>query len=168
MKRANGALMSSRRAFLSGLAAFAATPAMAAAPLVSLRPMMRPAALLDDHVPSASDLVSRSGLGGRVGFVVADAATGDILEGMNPLFPLPPASVTKAVTCSYALERLGPDYRFETLILADGTITDGRLEGDLWLVGSGDPSFDIDTLAAMANALRGQGIRVCIRAIEDC
>ncbi|MBF9048043.1 D-alanyl-D-alanine carboxypeptidase/D-alanyl-D-alanine-endopeptidase [Rhodobacterales bacterium LSUCC0031] len=152
--------MSSRRAFLSGLAAFAATPAMAAAPLVSLRPMMRPAALLDDRVPSASDLVSRSGLGGRVGFVVADAATGDILEGMNPLFPLPPASVTKAVTCSYALERLGPDYRFETLILADGTITDGRLEGDLWLVGSGDPSFDTDTLAAMANALRGQGIRV--------
>jgi D-alanyl-D-alanine carboxypeptidase/D-alanyl-D-alanine-endopeptidase (penicillin-binding protein 4) len=151
--------MSSRRSFLSGLAAFAATPAMAAAPAVSLRPVTRPAALLAEIIPSASDLVQQAAIGGRVGFVVADAATGTVLEGMNPLFPLPPASVAKAVTCSYALERLGPDYRFETRIVADGTISDGRLEGDLWLVGSGDPTFDTDTLAGMADALRAQGLR---------
>ncbi|MDA0924125.1 MAG: D-alanyl-D-alanine carboxypeptidase/D-alanyl-D-alanine-endopeptidase [Proteobacteria bacterium] len=151
--------MSSRRLFLSGLAAFAATPAMAAAPAVSLRPVTRPAALLADIIPSASDLVHQAAIGGRVGFVVADATTGTVLEGMNPLFPLPPASVAKAVTCSYALERLGPDYRFETRIVADGTISDGRLEGDLWLVGSGDPAFDTDTLAGMADSLRAQGLR---------
>jgi serine-type D-Ala-D-Ala carboxypeptidase/endopeptidase (penicillin-binding protein 4) len=151
--------MSSRRSFLSGLAAFAATPAMAAAPAVSLRPVTRPAALLAEIIPSASDLVQQAAIGGRVAFVVADATTGTVLEGMNPLFPLPPASVAKAVTCSYALERLGPDYRFETRIVADGTISDGRLEGDLWLVGSGDPTFDTDTLAGMADALRAQGLR---------
>jgi D-alanyl-D-alanine carboxypeptidase/D-alanyl-D-alanine-endopeptidase (penicillin-binding protein 4) len=151
--------MSSRRSFLSGLAAFAATPAMAAAPAVSLRPVTRPAALLAEIFPSASDLVQQAAIGGRVAFVVADATTGTVLEGMNPLFPLPPASVAKAVTCSYALERLGPDYRFETRIVADGTISDGRLEGDLWLVGSGDPTFDTDTLAGMADALRAQGLR---------
>ena len=132
---------------------------MAAAPAVSLRPVTRPAALLAEIIPSASDLVQQAAIGGRVGFVVADAATGTVLEGMNPLFPLPPASVAKAVTCSYALERLGPDYRFETRIVADGTISDGRLEGDLWLVGSGDPTFDTDTLAGMADALRAQGLR---------
>lgn len=133
---------------------------MAAAPAVSLRPVTRPAALLADIIPSASDLVQQAAIGGRVGFVVADATTGTVLEGMNPLFPLPPASVAKAVTCSYALERLGPDYRFETRIVADGTISDGRLEGDLWLVGSGDPAFDTDTLAGMADALRAQGLRM--------
>lgn len=132
---------------------------MAAAPAVSLRPVTRPAALLAEIIPSASDLVQQAAIGGRVGFVVADATTGTVLEGMNPLFPLPPASVAKAVTCSYALERLGPDYRFETRIVADGTISDGRLEGDLWLVGSGDPTFDTDTLAGMADALRAQGLR---------
>ena len=132
---------------------------MAAAPAVSLRPVTRPAGLLADIIPSASDLVHQAAIGGRVGFVVADAATGTVLEGMNPLFPLPPASVAKAVTCSYALERLGPDYRFETRIVADGTISDGRLEGDLWLVGSGDPAFDTDTLAGMADAMRAQGLR---------
>lgn len=132
---------------------------MAAAPAVSLRPVTRPAALLAEIIPSASDLVQQAAIGGRVAFVVADATTGTVLEGMNPLFPLPPASVAKAVTCSYALERLGPDYRFETRIVADGTISDGRLEGDLWLVGSGDPTFDTDTLAGMADALRAQGLR---------
>ncbi len=132
---------------------------MAAAPAVSLRPVTRPAALLAEIFPSASDLVQQAAIGGRVAFVVADATTGTVLEGMNPLFPLPPASVAKAVTCSYALERLGPDYRFETRIVADGTISDGRLEGDLWLVGSGDPTFDTDTLAGMADALRAQGLR---------
>ena len=151
--------MSSRRAFLSGLAAFAATPGMAAAPAASLRPMMRPATISAEPVPAARQLIAEAAIGGRVGFVVADAATGTVLEGMNPLFPLPPASVTKAVTCSYALERLGPDYRFETRIIADGTISDGQLNGDLWLVGSGDPTFDTDSLAGMATALRAQGLR---------
>ncbi|WP_439136633.1 D-alanyl-D-alanine carboxypeptidase/D-alanyl-D-alanine endopeptidase [Roseicyclus sp.] len=150
--------MASRRAFLSGLAAFAATPAIATAPAASLRPIMRPAGLLAGTIPSVQDLVAEAAIGGRVGCVVADATTGEILEGMNPLLPLPPASVTKAVTCGYALERLGPGYRFETRIVADGTISNGRLEGDLWLVGSGDPTLDTDTLASMAAALRAQGL----------
>lgn len=157
--RANGVVMSSRRVFLSGLAAFAAAPGMAAAPAVSLRPTMRPASLLADIIPSANHLVAEAAIGGRVGFVVADAASGEILEGLNPLLPLPPASVTKAVTCGYALERLGPDHHFETRLVADGTISNGRLDGDLWLVGSGDPTLDTDTLAAMAAALRQQGLR---------
>ena len=131
---------------------------MAAAPAVSLRPMLRPADLLTGIIPSAADLVAEAGIGGRVGFVVADAASGAILEGMNPLFPLPPASVAKAVTCAYGLERLGPGYRFDTRIMADGPIIEGRLNGDLWLIGSGDPTIDTDKLAAMAADLRQQGL----------
>ncbi len=98
-------------------------------------------------------------MGGRVGFAVADAATGQILEVFHPLLPLPPASVAKAVTCAYGLDRLGPGYRFRTRIMADGPMADGRLDGDLWLVGSGDPVFDTDTLAAMAAELAGLGLR---------
>ena len=98
-------------------------------------------------------------MGGRVGFAVADAATGQNLEVFHPLLALPPASVAKAVTCAYGLDRLGPGYRFRTRIMADGTMADGRLDGDLWLVGSGDPVFDTDTLAAMAAELVGLGLR---------
>jgi D-alanyl-D-alanine carboxypeptidase/D-alanyl-D-alanine-endopeptidase (penicillin-binding protein 4) len=57
---------------------------------------------------------------GRVGCAVADAATGEMLEVFNALYPLPPASVAKAVTTAYGLDRLGPDYRFRTTLLADG------------------------------------------------
>jgi D-alanyl-D-alanine carboxypeptidase/D-alanyl-D-alanine-endopeptidase (penicillin-binding protein 4) len=110
-------------------------------------------------IPSGADLVDQAALGGRVGFAVADAVTGRMLEVFHPLHPLPPASVAKAVTCAYGLDRLGPGYRFRTRLVADGTMADGRLDGDLWLVGSGDPLFDTDALAAMAGELRRLGLR---------
>ena len=55
-----------------------------------------------------------------VGFVVADAATGTVVEAILPEAPLPPASVTKAFTALYALEHLGAQFQFETCIFADG------------------------------------------------
>lgn len=150
--------MLSRRVFLTSASAFAASPAFGAAPDASLRPLLRPADLLARARPSGADLVAEAALGGRVGYAVADAVTGEILEALHPLYPLPPASVTKAITSAYALDRLGPDYRFRTRIMADGPIGNGQLDGDLWLVGSGDPMLDTDTLAAMAGEVRRQGI----------
>jgi len=151
--------MVSRRAFLTGAAGFAAAPAFGAPPETSLRPVFRPEGLFRRAIPSGTELVERAALGGRVGFAVADAVTGEMLEVFHPLHPLPPASVSKAVTCAYGLDRLGPGYRFRTQLVADGTMADGRLDGDLWLVGSGDPVFDTDALAAMAGELRTLGLR---------
>ncbi|PWK59283.1 D-alanyl-D-alanine carboxypeptidase/D-alanyl-D-alanine endopeptidase [Roseicyclus mahoneyensis] len=124
-----------------------------------MRPILRPEGFFRRAIPTGVDLVAQARLGGRVGYAVADAATGQILEVMHPYYALPPASVAKAVTCAYALDRLGPGYRFRTRIVADGTMADGRLDGDLWLVGSGDPLLDTDTLAAMAAELRNLGLR---------
>ena len=151
--------MISRRAFLSGVAGLAAGPALGGAPETSLWPVRRPEGFFRRALPTGPGLVEAARLGGRVGFAVADAATGEMLEVFNPLLPLPPASVAKAVTCAYALDRLGPGFRFRTRLVTDGVITDGRLDGDLWLVGSGDPVLDTDTLAAMAAELRSRGVR---------
>ncbi len=151
--------MITRRIFAGGLLASTATAAWAAAPERSLRPQLRPEDFLVRTIPEAADIIREADLGGRVGFVVADAATGEILEVVNPLFPLPPASVAKAVSCAYALDRLGPAYRFRTRLVSDGVLADGRLDGDLWLVGSGDPLFDTDALAAMADDLVNMGVR---------
>jgi D-alanyl-D-alanine carboxypeptidase/D-alanyl-D-alanine-endopeptidase (penicillin-binding protein 4) len=49
-----------------------------------------------------------------------------MLEVFNALYPLPPASVAKAVTTAYGLDRLGPGYRFRTTLVSDGTIRNGR------------------------------------------
>ena len=151
--------MQSRRAFLSGVAGLVAAPALGAAPETSLRPVFRPEGLFRRAIPSGAALIEQARLGGRVGYAVADAATGEMLEVHSPLLAMPPASVAKAITCAYALDRLGPGYRFRTRIVADGTMADGRLDGDLWLVGSGDPMLDTDTLATMASDLRTLGLR---------
>ncbi len=121
--------------------------------------MVRPQGLPGGTIPDAAEIIRAAELGGRVGFSVADAATGEVLEVVNPLYPLPPASVAKAVSCAYALDRLGPAYRFRTRLVSDGVMADGRLDGDLWLVGSGDPLFDTDALARMAEDLVGMGVR---------
>ncbi|MBF9043064.1 D-alanyl-D-alanine carboxypeptidase/D-alanyl-D-alanine-endopeptidase [Rhodobacterales bacterium HKCCE4037] len=151
--------MISRRIFASGLLASTATAAWGSAPERSLRPQVRPTGFLIRTIPDAADLIRDANLGGRVGFAVADAVTGEMLEVASPLYPLPPASVAKAVTCAYALDRIGPAHRFRTRVVSDGVLADGRLDGDLWLVGSGDPVFDTDALAGMCAQLTEMGVR---------
>ncbi|PIE23279.1 MAG: D-alanyl-D-alanine carboxypeptidase/D-alanyl-D-alanine-endopeptidase [Planctomycetota bacterium] len=51
------------------------------------------------------------------------------------------ASNMKLFSSALALRVLGPAFRFETRLEARGHIRAGVLEGDLVLVGSGDPSF---------------------------
>ncbi|MEO0821640.1 MAG: D-alanyl-D-alanine carboxypeptidase, partial [Pseudomonadota bacterium] len=62
-------------------------------------------------------------------------------------------------TAAYALEHLGPSYRFETRLSATGPVEAGVLRGDLVLAGGGDPELDTDALAPLAAALHTRGIR---------
>ncbi|TFL18477.1 D-alanyl-D-alanine carboxypeptidase/D-alanyl-D-alanine-endopeptidase [Jannaschia formosa] len=136
----------------------AALPACANAPERSVRVPQRPDDILARSAPAADALVAEAGLGGKVGFVVADAATGEVLETYNPIRPQPPASVAKAVTALYALETLGGGFQFETRLIATGPIRGGRLDGDLVLVGGGDPALDTDGLNALAAQARAAGL----------
>lgn len=149
----------SRRAFLTALAAGISTGAWANPPATSLRPKLRPAGLRQRVAPGAGDLIRKAGITGKVGFAVADAKTGLLLEGHEAETGLPPASVTKAVTAMYALDTLGPNHRFETRVLATAPVTNGVLKGDLILAGGGDPTLDTDALAKMAKAMKDAGLR---------
>lgn len=156
----------SRRALLAGAVSALATASFADAPLQSLRPVARTGDAAKDPIPATrpqarkgtAEIIAAAGLGGTVGFVVADAQTGEVLESIEGEVPLPPASVTKAVTALYALEALGPAYRFETRLLADGPIVDGVLNGNLILAGGGDPQLVTDDLAALATQLKDAGL----------
>lgn len=144
----------SRRLFLAGLgASIASGSALADAPVQSLRPQLR-----GDLPSGAERLIQSAGLRGEVVFAVADAETGVPVEAYGGDQGLPPASVAKALTALYALDVLGADYRFETILMADGPIENGVLNGDLILVGGGDPLLDTDDLATMAANLREAGI----------
>jgi D-alanyl-D-alanine carboxypeptidase/D-alanyl-D-alanine-endopeptidase (penicillin-binding protein 4) len=66
--------------------------------------------------------------------------------------------VQKLVTTAAALDRLGPQARFETAVLADGPIAEGVLDGDLYLRGSGDPTFGTAALRRLAEHVDETGL----------
>ncbi|MFT7473160.1 MAG: D-alanyl-D-alanine carboxypeptidase/D-alanyl-D-alanine-endopeptidase (penicillin-binding protein 4) [Verrucomicrobiales bacterium] len=57
----------------------------------------------------------------------------------NPTRPLVPASAQKLLTAYGVYEVLGPDHTYETRIVTDAPLEDGILDGDLYLIGGGDP-----------------------------
>jgi D-alanyl-D-alanine carboxypeptidase/D-alanyl-D-alanine-endopeptidase (penicillin-binding protein 4) len=74
----------------------------------------------------------------RWGILVVDADTGKPVYEHDADLLFAPASVTKLYSCGAALVGLGADYKFETPVYARGKLADGRLRGDLILVGKGD------------------------------
>lgn len=149
----------SRRLFLAAMASVLAQAAVAAPPAASLRPIARGAGHFKKAVDGGDAIVAAAKLNGRVSFTVADAKTGLRLEGSNRKTGLPPASVAKAMTALYALDTLGPSHRFVTRLVATGGVSDGVVQGDLVLVGGGDPTLSTNALAGLAKALKDAGIR---------
>ena len=146
----------SRRFILSALTAGAAGQALANAPLSSLRP--RPRGKGQPDPASAEAIIRSAGLGGSIGFVAVNAATGQVVDALNPDLRLPPASVAKAATAYYSLSRLGAAHRFRTKLEATGPIEGGKINGDLILRGSGDPTFDSDAMGIMLKNLKEKGV----------
>lgn len=79
--------------------------------------------------------------GATWGVMVRSLDTGDTLYAIEAGEPLAPASNLKLLTTAAALRMLGPDYRFRTYLLTQGTIRNGVLHGDLVLYGTGDPGI---------------------------
>lgn len=69
-----------------------------------------------------------------------------------------PASVMKLVTSYAGLSMLGADYRWKTEFLVDTMPVNGRLKGNLYIRGHGDPSLDSRTLWRLLGELKQQGI----------
>lgn len=78
----------------------------------------------------------------------------------NAQAPMNPASVMKLVTTYAALELLGPAATWQTGAWASVEPgADGRLPGPLYLKGSGDPKFALESFWALLRQLQVRGIR---------
>ena len=104
--------------------------------------------------------------GGASGAWVYDGGSERTVFKWNAAKRRVPASVQKLVTTAAALDRLGPEARFETAVLATGEVAEGTLDGDLYLRGSGDPTFGTTALERLADAVAETGVervdgRIC-------
>lgn len=92
--------------------------------------------------------------------VLVQTLTGDTLLAQNAETYFNPASVMKIATSITALETLGYDYRFNTEIYTNGQIDkDNILNGDLIIVGSGDPSLFYENAFLIGENLSYLGIK---------
>jgi len=73
--------------------------------------------------------------------------------------PRNPASTIKALTTFVALEVLRPGYVWKTRVYLDGTLSDGRLDGDLVIRGSGDPYLTTENFWKLLRQLRAMGLQ---------
>jgi D-alanyl-D-alanine carboxypeptidase/D-alanyl-D-alanine-endopeptidase (penicillin-binding protein 4) len=75
------------------------------------------------------------------GLSVKDASSGRTIAEHDPRRTLTPASILKVFVTAAALDRLGPDHTFTTNLYYDGTVSNGFLNGNIYIKGAGDPAL---------------------------
>ena len=100
------------------------------------------------------------------GVLIVNPRTGDTLYSKNAGKLIMPASNMKIITSAAALTLLGPDYTYRTTFLADGPVHDSLLDGNLLVIGRGDPTISDNmrgvattVMDALADSVRAHGIR---------
>lgn len=77
----------------------------------------------------------------NISCIITDAETGQTIASYMPERCATPASITKLLTTATALELLGDDFRFATTVAYDGTFANGTIDGNVYIIGAGDPSL---------------------------
>jgi D-alanyl-D-alanine carboxypeptidase/D-alanyl-D-alanine-endopeptidase (penicillin-binding protein 4) len=149
--------MSSFRAALC-LLTLAAAGCAKSAPLVPAP--LDPVAQLQSDITSATHApgVQRAAWG----VVVHSLDRDERLFELNPRTLLVPASAAKLVAVATAADAVGWNFTYETTVRGTGPIADGVLQGDLLIVGSGDPTIGGrggEDIGGWIQALKALGIR---------
>jgi len=125
------------------------------------------AAPLDQRIAS---VVASSGVRGISSVYVWDQTTRDVIYASGPGRPVAPASTMKLLTSAAALAEFGPEHTFDTKVALTGFATGGVWNGNVWLIGGGDPSLSTagfardnyggagSNIAALVAPLRARGI----------
>jgi len=104
---------------------------------------------------------------GTISLYIVDSA-GKIIYEKNSQVGLAPASCQKVVTATTAFELLGKSYSYKTALGYDGNIESGILNGNIYVIGSGDPTLgswrysttkENIVLDNFRSAIRQQGIK---------
>lgn len=159
MVRLRGWLLFSLAALL-----LAALPVQAGRPKPAAAPPRKPS--LDSRI---QELLSDPDVArGFWGIAVASVASGQTLYSRDAGKLFTPASNTKLFTTAAALALVGPDYRFNTTVESAAALDRyGRLNGDLVLVGRGDPNLSGRTLPYNLKTERKPPYLKALEALAD-
>ncbi|MEO6695436.1 MAG: D-alanyl-D-alanine carboxypeptidase, partial [Ignavibacteria bacterium] len=95
----------------------------------------------------------------NVSVQVASADKYDLLYQHNPQLKMIPASITKLVTASTAIDVLGINHEFKTVAFTDDNdYKDGIIDGNLYLKGYGDPDLNSGDIVYLAKLISEKNI----------
>lgn len=94
----------------------------------------------------------------NIGVIVQAIGSGKILYQRNADGLFTPASVNKLFVAIAALDYLKPEYRFETHVRFTGTVSQGILNGDLYVQFNGDPTLTERQLLNLLDQVKTVGI----------
>jgi D-alanyl-D-alanine carboxypeptidase/D-alanyl-D-alanine-endopeptidase (penicillin-binding protein 4) len=95
---------------------------------------------------------------GSVSLFVKNVRTDEVVLALNADVPRQPASTIKVLTSIAALDQLGPAYTWTTRAYITGSIRGGVLDGDLIIVGGGDPYLTSERWWSFVTQLRQTGL----------
>lgn len=89
-----------------------------------------------------SDIIEQSRASDAIWSIQVRDMEGNILEDVNGNYIMRPASNFKLISTGAFLHYLGPEYRFKTRLYGNGMLRNDTWDGDLIVIGSGDPTID--------------------------
>ena len=143
-----------RATFVSALLVSAITSGACAGHIQSEPAPMPPSARAAFRATVDSLIGDRNFRSAQWGLVVVDPISHDTLLSHNAGKLFVPASNQKILTSATAVAQLGPEFRFVTRFATNGTVHDATLDGDLIIVGRGDPTFSDAMRGDFRNAFR--------------
>ena len=114
----------------------------------------------DDVKTEINNVLNKLPAGTRIGMLIYNPLTRDTIYSINHTESMIPASNTKLFTTATALEIMGGSYTLSTQILTDDNdLTDGKIDGNIYIKGLGNSTFTSEDLTGMASGLQELGIK---------
>ncbi|MCW9065165.1 MAG: D-alanyl-D-alanine carboxypeptidase/D-alanyl-D-alanine-endopeptidase [Ignavibacteriaceae bacterium] len=111
-------------------------------------------------IKELDELIAEVPAGTKMAILIYNPLTQDTIVSINHTASMIPASNTKLFTSATALELMGGEYLISTVILTDDDdLSDGTIDGNIYIKGFGNPTFTTEELEDLVNQLYQAGVR---------
>lgn len=93
-----------------------------------------------------------------VGMMVYDLTADSVIYSYNERQLMRPASTLKTIVAIAALDKLGGNYKYKTVMKHTGDVINGALQGNLYIKGGFDPMIDNNDLDTFIDSLKSMDI----------